>query len=64
VLILDRKEGGYLMSSDDGRGGTSSSRLGELDIFVPFHEEEWELQSKKKGASRDSRMEARHVIWT
>jgi hypothetical protein len=52
------------MSSDDGRGGTSSSRLGELDIFVPFHEEEWELQSKKKGASRDSRMEARHVIWT
>ena len=63
VLILDRKEGGYLMSSDDDRGGTSSSRLWELDIFVAFHdEEEWELQSKKNGASRDSQIEARHVI--
>jgi hypothetical protein len=65
VLILDRKEGGYLMSSDDDRGGTSSSFWGGLGIFVAFHdEEEWELQSKKKGASRDSRMEARHVMWT
>jgi hypothetical protein len=52
------------MSSDDGRGGASSSRLVGLDIYVAFHEEEWELQSTKKDASRDSRMEARHVTWT
>jgi hypothetical protein len=44
VLIFDRKEGGYLMSSDGDRGVTPSSWLGRLDIFIASHdEEEWEL---------------------